>query len=106
LGGNRLAGTRSYLGRSVYVLELQGPDAQGTAYVDKRTFEPLVADMTANYVRTVNRTVVFKTLPATKANFALASLPTANHAKTVPYVTPHVRELYKWDALFPRGWFG
>jgi hypothetical protein len=71
------------------------------------TFEPLVDDMTANYVRTVNRTVVFKALPATKANFALASPADPHlHAKTVPYVTSHVLELYKWDALFPRGWFG
>ncbi len=92
--GNGLARTRMYLGRSVYVLKLR-TTGEETYYVDKRTFEPLMSDVNEGYrIRTVYRTVVYKTLPATKANLALTSLPTAHpRAKTVVHPTQHMREL-------------
>ena len=104
--GVRLTGTRTYLGRNVYVLKLRTPTAKGTAYVDKRTFEPLLNEVTTEYLRTVYRTVVYKTLPANKANVALTSLTTAHpRARTVLHASPHIRELYG-EAAFPSGQYG
>jgi hypothetical protein len=94
--GNRRAGTRMYLGRRVYVVRLPMGTGEQTYYFDKRTFEPLMIDVNSGYdVRTVFRTVVFKILPATKANLALTSLPAAHpRLKTVLDPTQHMRELY------------
>jgi hypothetical protein len=94
--GNHLAGTRMYLGRSVYVVKLRTPTGEGTYYIDKRTFVPLMNDLNGGYgLRTVYRTVVYKTLPATKANLALTSPPTAHpRAKIVLHATPHMQDLF------------
>ena len=92
---NSLTATRRYLGRSVYVLRLRMSTGEQTYYIDKRTFEPLMIDMKDGYhLRTVYRTVVYHTLPATKANLALTNLPTAHpRAKAVLHPTQHLREL-------------
>jgi hypothetical protein len=104
--GVRLAGTRTYLGRSVYVLKQRGPSAKATSYVDKRTYEPLMNEVTTKHLRSIYRTVVYKTMPATTANLALTSLPTAHPgSKTVLHATPHIRQLYG-EAAFPPGQFG
>jgi hypothetical protein len=104
--GVRLAGTSTYLGRSVYVLKERNPVVKATAYVDKRTYEPLMNEVTGKYLRTVYRVLAHKTLPATKANLALASLPTAHqNARTVLHATPRIRELYG-EAAFPSGQHG
>jgi hypothetical protein len=93
--GSPHPGTRMYLGRSVYIVRLQTGTNEQTYYIDKRTFEPLMSDVNEGYdLRTVFRTVIYKTLPATKANLALTSLPTAHpRAKTVLFPTQHMREL-------------
>jgi hypothetical protein len=94
--GNRLAATRMYIGRSVYVLRLRMSTGEQTYYIDTRTFEPLMIDMNDGYhLRTVYQTVIYQTFPATKSNLALTSLPTAHpRAKTVLHPTQHMRDLH------------
>jgi hypothetical protein len=105
--GVRLAGTRTYRGRSVYVIDLRGsPGIKIRMYVDKRTYEPMMYDETGPDLRVISQTVAFKVLRATKANVALTSLPTAHpHAHTVLHASPRIRSLYG-EAAFPSGDYG
>jgi hypothetical protein len=98
-----LAGTTTYRGRKVYVLQLHDELAHGTVYVDERTYEPLMQTQTGKYLRLDVRTLAYKTLPATPANVALTSLPAVHpKARIVLHATPRIRELYG-EAAFPPG---
>ena len=101
--GVHLAGTRTYQGRTVYVVELKTPAETGTTYVDERTFEPLLNDVRGTDIRTVVRTLAHRTLPATAANLELTSLPAAHPgAHTSQQASPKIRQLYG-EAAFLSG---
>ena len=98
-----LAGTTSYRGRKVYVLELQDEKAHGTVYVDEHTYEPMMQTVAGTDLRIVARTLAFKILPATPANLGRTSLRTAHpKARIVLHAPPRIRELYG-EAAFPPG---
>ena len=62
--GVRLAGTRTYRGRTVYVLDAQGsPGIKVTIYVDTRTHEPIMEDETGPDLRVIQHTLAFKVFP-------------------------------------------
>ena len=104
--GVRLAGTRTYRGRSVYVLKLSNRDVKGTVYVDKRTYEPMMQDERGTYLHSIVRTLVYRELRWTEANLALTSLRTAHpQAHVVLHASPHIRSLYG-EAAFPSGDYG
>jgi hypothetical protein len=104
--GVRLAGTRTYQGRSVYVIETRTPAVTATSYVDQSTYEPLMNDVRGTDIRTVERTLVHRTLPATNANLTLTSLPTAHAgAPTVQRAPAQIRERYG-EAAFYSGQHG
>jgi hypothetical protein len=93
--GVRLAGTRTYVGRPVYVVKMRRNGFSATTLVDRRTYEPLYSVGVGTDLRTVYRTLAYKTLPATQANLALTSLTGAHPgARTVLRASPHVKELY------------
>ena len=93
--GVRLAGTRTYVGRPVYVVKASRNGFSATTLVDKKTYQPLYSVGVGTDLRTVYRTLTFKTLPATQANLALTSLA-AEHpgSRTVLQASPHVKDLY------------
>jgi hypothetical protein len=98
-----LAGTTTYRGRKVYVLELRDERFHGTMYIDERTYEPMMQTETGPYLRLVVRTLAYKTLPATTANLALTSLPAMHpKARTVLQAPLRIKELYG-RAAFPPG---
>lgn len=98
-----LAGTTSYRGRKVYVLELQDENAHGTVYVDEHSYAPMMQTETGTDLRIVVRTLAFKTLPATPANLGRTSLSTVHpKARIVLQAPPRIRELYG-EAAFPSG---
>ena len=105
--GVRLAGSRTYRGRSVYVVDARGPTGEKeTVYVDKRTYEPMMSDLSATDLHSIIHTLALKILPATRANLALTSLPTAHpRAHTVLHASPHIKSLYG-QAAFPSGDYG
>jgi hypothetical protein len=78
----RLEGTRTYQGRSAYVVVIRRPHdrvvTKQTLYLDKRTHEIVGSDLVATALRVLDRRIQQRTLPATKANLALTSLPTAH----------------------------
>ena len=93
--GIRLTGTRLYRGRPVYVLEAKRPGFRETTFVDKRTYEPMFSESAGTDIRTVVRTLAFKTLPATQANLARSSLTAAHPgARTALQASPRIKELY------------
>jgi hypothetical protein len=93
--GVRLTGTRLYRGRPVYVLEAKRPGFRETTFVDKRTYEPMFSEVVGTDIRTVVRTLAFKSLPATQENLARASLATAHPGvRTVLQASPRIKELY------------
>jgi hypothetical protein len=101
-----LAGTRAYQGHDVYVVESRTPTVTGTTYVDELTFEPLLNDVRGTDIRTVVRTLVHKTLPATAANLARTSLTTAHPgAHTRQQAPPEIKQLYG-EAAFLSGAHG
>jgi hypothetical protein len=77
----RLEGTRTFERRSVYVVVIQRPHdlivTKQTLYLDKRTREIVRSDLVATDLRVLDRSQE-RTLPATKANLALTSLPAAH----------------------------
>jgi hypothetical protein len=82
----RLEGTRTYGGRSVYVVVIQRPhdlfETKQSLYLDKRTHEIVRSDIVSTDLRVLDRRIQQRTLPATKANLALTSLPAAHpHAR-------------------------
>jgi hypothetical protein len=102
--GVRVAGTGSYLGRSVYVVEARpAPAGKVTYYIDRHTHAILMSDIRTVDLRLITRTVAYKLLPATKANLALTSL-TGTHpgARVVLHASPRIRALYG-AAAFPSG---
>jgi hypothetical protein len=102
----RLAGTRTYRGGRVYVVKYRDKGIAETLYVDKRSFEPVMSDVRGTDLHSMVRTLVTKTLPATPANVALASLPTAHpHAMVVLHASPRIRALFG-EAAFPSGDYG
>jgi hypothetical protein len=99
--GTHLAGTRTYRGRSVYVIKQRTADADGTAYVDTTTYRLMRNDVRGTALHTSVRTLVFKVLAPTKANAALASLSAAHpRAHIVRNAPPRIRELFA-RAAFP-----
>jgi hypothetical protein len=100
-----LAGTTTYRGQKVYIVALRDEDrgVHGTIYVDERTFEPMLQTESSVDLRTVVRTLAFKTLPATTANLALTSLSGLHpKARIVLQAPPRIKQLYG-DAAFPSG---
>jgi hypothetical protein len=93
--GARLAGTRLYRGHPVYVIQLRHRGSRVVTFVDKRTYEPMFSEFVTTDLRTVVRTLAFKTMPATQANLALTSLA-ATHpgARTVLQASLHIKDLY------------
>jgi hypothetical protein len=66
-----------------------------TTYVDKRTYQVLLGVALATGLRTVQRGIAHTTLPATKANLALASLSAMHpHVRTVLQAPPRIKQLY------------
>jgi hypothetical protein len=103
--GVHLAGTRTYDGRSVFVLSVRNPKfgITGTIYADKLTYRPLMSDFRRIDLRNIVRTVAYKTLPATPANLALTRLRGVHpNARIVFHASPHIRALYG-EAAFPSG---
>jgi hypothetical protein len=92
----RLEGTRTYEGRSVYVIVIRTPNlpiTKQTSYVDKRTYEVVAIEIVGNDLRIVSR-FHYRTLPATKANLALTSLQAAHPgARISRNLPPRIRKL-------------
>jgi hypothetical protein len=93
--GAHRAGTRIYKNRGVYIVKSSTPYLSTTFYVDKRTYQVLLGVLVSPDHRTVQRGIAYRTLPATKANLALASL-SAMHpdAHTIRQPPPRIKELY------------
>ena len=101
--GVRLAGSRTYRGRMVYVLQIRSREITGMIYVDKRTYEPMMSDERGTDLHMIVRTLAYKSLPATTANLALTRLPAAHRtAHLVLRASPHIKALYG-EAAFPSG---
>jgi hypothetical protein len=95
LPGTHRAGTRTYKGRPVYVVKSSTRYLRTTTYVDKRTYQVLLGVALATGLRTVQRGIAHTTLPATKANLALASLSAMHpHVRTVLQAPPRIKQLY------------
>jgi hypothetical protein len=100
LPGAHLAGTRTYKGRRISVVKSSTPYLRTTTYVDKHTYQVLLGVGLSTDLRTVQRGIAYKTLPATKNNLALASLWAMHpHAHTVLQAPPPIKELYR-EATF------
>jgi hypothetical protein len=81
---SRLSGPRNYRGRSVYVVVNRAPGrlSEQTFYFDVNSKELVRNEIDNDGLRNIQSTIVHATLPATKANFALASLQAAHpHAR-------------------------
>jgi hypothetical protein len=104
---SHLEGTRTYRGRSVYVVVLTpGAGARQTFSFDKSTHEVVRNVVTGTDIRTVVHTLVHRTLPGTNANLALTSLPAAHpHARTVLQAPPRIKQLFG-EAFYPSGAYG
>jgi hypothetical protein len=93
--GAHRAGTRTYKGRRVYVVKSSTPYLSTAFYVNKRTYQVLLGVLVSPDHRTVQRGIAHKTLPATKADLALASLSAMHpHAHTVLQAPPRIKDLY------------
>ena len=83
--GGRIVGAAVLRGHQVYVVDQRAGPVRIRWYIDKKSFVPLrsVAH-DPNGGRSVNITLVFEDVPATRANLALASLATLHpHARVV-----------------------
>jgi hypothetical protein len=96
--GARLERTRTYAGRSIYIVLIKQPHdpvvTKQTLYLDKRTHEIVRSDLvfTDNRPENTPKRVLDqaqqRTLPATKANLALTSLQTAHPGARIARVAP------------------
>jgi hypothetical protein len=108
LRGVRVAGTRLFDGRKVYVVHVDGPPpvrATSTFYFDTATHQPLLEVETDPLGSTYTiRVLAYETLPATRMNLDLTSLSgTHTGARVAPWPPPaRIDDLYGEASQIPK----